>query len=76
MYGMKGRDNRRWVIEFLQIYHMTVLPIRQGWHQVDVFANRTAAENKLSEYQHWSCQLRIRRLEKEEDSEYDAYEFE
>jgi hypothetical protein len=75
MNATKRRDNRRWVVEFLQIYHMPVMNIRQGWHALDICANETAAQNKLSEYSHWNCELRIRSLQGEEDIDYIPTDF-
>lgn len=71
MFGTKRRDNKRWALEFLQIYHMPVMNVRQGWHLVDLFTNEGAAQKRLEELRSWNCELRIREMTDREETEYE-----
>jgi hypothetical protein len=71
MFGTKKRDNRRWALEFLQIYHMPIMNVRQGWHLVDLFTNEKAAQKRLEELNGWNCELRIREMTDKEETEYE-----
>lgn len=68
---MKRRDNKRWALEFLQVYHLPTQNIKQGWHLVDIFTNETAARKRLVELQHLNCELRVRELKNTEENDYD-----
>lgn len=55
-------SDNRWCLEILQIYHMPIMNIRQGWHLLDVFPTEEAALKKLTEYNQGYCEMRVREL--------------
>lgn len=71
MFGTKRRDNRRWALEFLQIYHMPVMNVKQGWHLIDLFTNEEAARKRLEDSSNWECELRIREITDKEETDYE-----
>lgn len=74
MFGTRRKKNQladyggnRWAVELLQVYHMPIMNIRQGWHMLDVCPTEEAAKKKLQDYAQVPGKLRVRRLSNEEE---------
>ena len=69
---LQDRAGNRWAVEFLQIYHMPVMHINQGWHLLDVCRNEEAALQRIEEFKFTldtQCELRVRELNQYEEEE-------
>ena len=69
MYGTRRKkkqladySSKSWCLEILQIYHMPIMNIKQGWYLMDIFPTEEAALKKLVEYKQGPCELRVREL--------------
>lgn len=69
---LQDRFGNRWAVELLQIYHMPIMRIDQGWHLIDICINEETALKRREELKQEieaECKLRVRELTNAEEEE-------